>query len=56
MFSVQAVKFSTAGVPRDLASSGDYQLLFQTLQDQGVELFMPTFQYQEIPVALSYGF
>jgi len=51
-----ALDFGAAGVPRDLASQRDYETLFQTLEAQGVNLFIPTFQYQEVPEALSYGY
>ena len=53
---VSALNFGAAGVPRDLAAPRDYAVLFQTLQDQGVDWFIPTFQYQEIPEAMSYGY
>jgi len=45
-----------AGVPRFLAESRDYDLLFSQLADHHIAAFLPTFQYQEHPTSLSLGY
>ena len=45
-----------AGVPKTLAESGDFQSIFQSLSEAGMTVFLPTFQYQEVPEAKSLSF
>lgn len=53
---LQAQEFAAAGVPRSLAAARDYPALFAHLEENGISLFFPTFQYAESPAPLSYGF
>lgn len=53
---VRAADFVAAGVPREIASARDYGMLFRHLRENGIDMFFPTFQYQEIPSPRSYGF
>ncbi|MZR32407.1 calcium-binding protein [Sneathiella litorea] len=43
------MEMGTAGVPIDLALSRDYELIFKTLSDAGINAFLPLTIYQEIP-------
>ncbi|MFV1949864.1 MAG: putative glycoside hydrolase [Anaerolineales bacterium] len=47
---------TTAGVPKYLSETRDYDVIFSELSKAGVTSFFPTFQYQEIPQALSLGY
>jgi hypothetical protein len=49
-------EFGAAGVPRELAAARDYQAIYRHLAGNGISLFFPTFQYQEAPEALSFGY
>ncbi len=53
---LQAQDFAAAGVPRSLAAARDYPALFAHLEDNGIGLFFPTFQYVEYPALIGYGF
>ena len=48
-----ALEFVAAGAPRDLAERRDYVGLFARLSQNGIGAFLPTFQYQEVPVPRS---
>lgn len=45
-----------SGVPADLGQKRQYAPLFSLLKTNGIDAFMPTFQYQEAPEAKSLGF
>ncbi len=45
-----------AGVPYDLGATRDYDQIFGTLAGRGIDLFFPTFQYEEAPQTRSLGF
>ncbi len=53
---LHAQEFAAAGVPRSLAAARDYPALFRHLEENGIDLFFPTFQYAESPAPLSYGY
>ena len=53
---LHAQEFAAAGVPRSLAAARDYPALFAHLEENGITLFFPTFQYAESPTPLSYGY
>jgi len=53
---LHAQEFAAAGVPRSLAAARDYPALFAHLEENGIGLFFPTFQYAESPTPRSYGF
>ena len=53
---VAAQEHGLAGVPRDLAASRDHAAIFAYLAAHGLSVFMPTYQYQEVPEARSLGF
>ncbi len=48
-----ALEFVAAGAPRDLLKQRDYAALFTRLADHGIGAFLPTFQYQEVPIPRS---
>ena len=50
---IESTPIIAAGVPKTLAESGDFESIFQTLSDAGMTVFLPTFQYQEVPEAKS---
>jgi len=50
------IDFVVAGAPRDLVADRDYLNLFTLLRQNGITGFFPTFQYQEVPQARSYGY
>jgi hypothetical protein len=54
--SSKALDFGVAGVPRDLAFQRNYNKIFRILVQNGITEFFPTFQYQEIPNPISYGY
>lgn len=51
-----AAEFMAAGVPVGLAQSRDYLRIFSYLKSNGINVFLPTFQYSEAPTAQSLGF
>lgn len=51
-----AAEFGAAGVPQELAGTRDYQAIYKHLAGNGIGLFFPTFQYQEAPEVLSFGY
>jgi hypothetical protein len=53
---VQRPVYGVAGVPVDLGRSRDYETIFRQLASSGVELFFPTFLYQQLPAPRSLGF
>ena len=44
-----------AGAPQPLVKNRDYANLFSTLEQNKIDGFFPTFQYQEIPTPKSFG-
>jgi len=46
----------TAGIPIDLATSRDYDQIFKTLSDSGIDVFCPLTIYEEYPEVKSLGF
>ncbi|RKF14756.1 hypothetical protein D6850_07705 [Roseovarius spongiae] len=52
----RAADFVAAGVPKNIAASRDYGAIFRHLRDNGIDMFFPTFQYQEVPAPRSFGF
>ncbi|MFT6556371.1 VCBS domain-containing protein [Sneathiella sp.] len=46
----------TAGIPIDLAMTRDYDQIFQTLSDSGIDVFCPLTIYEEYPEVKSLGF
>jgi hypothetical protein len=44
-----------AGVPIDLAQGAGYERMFAELDASGLKVFLPTFQYQEVPEARTLG-
>lgn len=51
-----AAEFGAAGVPQELARTRNYEAIYKHLADNGINLFFPTFQYQEAPESLSFGY
>ena len=49
----QTLPTIAAGVPKSLSESGDFEAIFHTLNEAGITVFLPHFQYQEAPVAKS---
>ena len=45
-----------AGIPVDQGKTRDYNRIFETLAKSGVDVFFPTFLYQQHPVIKSLGF
>ncbi|MEC9292053.1 MAG: hypothetical protein VX730_06595 [Pseudomonadota bacterium] len=54
--SAFSINFVAAGAPRPLVKEADWNKLFQHLSENSIHTFFPTFQYQEIPKAKSYGY
>lgn len=54
--NAEQINFVVAGAPSDLVADRDYLTLFTLLRQNGVTGFFPTFQYQEVPRARSYGY
>lgn len=49
-------QFGVAGVPMDQGKTRDYDAIFGRLAASGVDVFFPTFLYQQHPLAKSLGF
>ena len=45
-----------AGVPQSISKERNYERIFQHLENNNISLFLPTFQYEEIPEPLSLGY
>ena len=52
----RAQSFGVAGSPMETIEDRDYLRLFTTLKSSGIDTYFPTFQYQEVPQALSLGY
>ena len=48
--------FMAAGVPKYIGESHDYDKIFTELNNSGMKIFFPTFQYQEVPEAKSLNY
>lgn len=54
--SGQAQTFGVAGTPISTVEDRNYEGVFRALRNSGVDTYFPTFQYQEVPEPLSFGF
>lgn len=52
----RAQSFGVAGSPVETIEDRDYLRLFTTLKSRGIDTYFPTFQFQELPHALSLGY
>jgi Ca2+-binding RTX toxin-like protein len=50
------MEIGSAGVPIDIGTTRDYDLIFSTLAEAGISVFFPTTMYEEIPVEKGFGF
>ena len=50
------IEFVTVGIPRPLAETRDYNVIFKELKEAGINGFLGSFLYQEVPEPKSLGY